>query len=115
MAHGVGDGIEGVTARVLIAGASVRPPMPVGARQLRLPDGRVAIAWTRRSRAGWRWLDDVDVPLGEEREAYRVSVNGTEVDTAEPRLDVDAPPGTVVTIRQRGTLAESPPLMLTIT
>lgn len=115
MAHGVGDGIEGVTASVLIAGASVRPPMPVGARQHRLADGRVAIAWTRRSRAGWRWLDGVDVPLGEEREAYRVSVNGTEVDTAEPRLDVAAPPGTVVTIRQRGTLAESPPLMLTIT
>ncbi|WP_298093487.1 phage tail protein, partial [uncultured Sphingomonas sp.] len=114
MAHGVGDGIEGVVATLMIAGASVRPPMPAGARQYRLADGRVAIGWIRRSRAGWRWLDGVDAPLGEEREAYRVSVDGTDVETVEPRLEIAAAPGAVVAIRQRGTLAESPPLMLTV-
>src|SRR3546814_7587997 len=35
------------------------------------------VRWIRRSRAGWRWLDGVDVPLAEEREAYRLTLAGT--------------------------------------
>jgi hypothetical protein len=31
------------------------------------------VRWTRRSRLGWLWRDG-DVPLGEEREAYRIAV-----------------------------------------
>ena len=30
------------------------------------------IGWMRRSRDGWRWRDAVDVPIGEEREVYRI-------------------------------------------
>ena len=64
--------------------------------------------WTRRSRAGWRWIDGVDAPLGEERERYRVTLaSGREVECDAPALWVpDADRGRVE-VRQRGTVAES--------
>ena len=34
----------------------------------------VILRWTRRSRLGWRWLDGADAPLGEEVEAYVVTI-----------------------------------------
>ena len=37
-------------------------------------DGRYDLSWIRRSRAGWPWIDGVDAPLGEDREAYRLTI-----------------------------------------
>jgi hypothetical protein len=114
LASGVGDA-DPVEAAVEVTGVSVAPPPPVALRV----DGD-AVRWTRRSRAGWRWLDRVDAPLGEEREAYRVTVASAE---GVRELEVDAPamvltPGeradATVTVRQRGTHAESLPAVLTI-
>jgi hypothetical protein len=114
LASGVGDA-DPVEAAVEVTGVSIAPPPPVA---LRVEGG--AVRWTRRSRAGWRWLDRVDAPLGEEREAYRVTVASAE---GVRELEVDAPamvltPGeradATVTVRQRGTHAESLPAVLTI-
>ena len=114
LASGVGDA-EPVEAVAPITGLSVAPPPPVA---LHVDGG--AVRWTRRSRAGWRWLDRVDAPLGEEREAYRITVASAE---GVRELEVEAPalvltPGertdAIVTVRQRGTHAESPPARLTI-
>lgn len=110
MASGVGDA-EPVVAGATVTGASVLPPAPVA---VRVVEGGAAVVWTRRSRAGWRWLDGVDAPLGEEGEAYRVSVTsggGTrELVPAEPRVTLNAAEraGATVTVRQRGTYGESP-------
>lgn len=114
MASGVGDAMP-VTAAAMVTGASVVPPAPVALRRT-----GAAVRWTRRSRAGWRWLDRVDAPLGEEREEYRVTVarvGGSRevlVDAPAVTLTVDELTGATVAVRQRGTYGESPPATLII-
>lgn len=73
MAKGVGDA-DGVTASLSTIGAALRPLSPVHLRLAPLPDGGVAVQWTRRSREGWRWLDGIDVPVAEEAELYRIEI-----------------------------------------
>ncbi len=123
LASGVGDGEAPVEASVRITGASVAPPSPVLAVADRDADGGVTIAWTRRSRAGWSWIDGTDAPIGEEGEAYRVGFDGTDgvprtIDLTTPRLTLaaaDRPArDTPVRIVQRGTLALSEPLVMTL-
>lgn len=113
MASGVGDAVP-VVATTTVTGASVVPPAPVA-----LHRAGDAMRWTRRSRAGWRWLDRVDAPLGEEREEYRVTIAGgggvreIMVETPIVTLAADELTGVTVTVRQRGTHGESPPATLT--
>ncbi|RZT57169.1 putative tail protein [Sphingomonas sp. BK036] len=113
MASGVGDSTPAET-RCLMAGASVVPPSPVHLVCAGEADGSATVRWTRRSRAGWRWIDGVDSPLAEESEAYRVTVStpaGTrDVEVAAPMVSVSAAEraeGAVVTVRQRGVFGES--------
>ncbi len=114
LASGVGD-TEPVAASVVVTGVSVAPPAPVHLVAGSDADGGLSIAWTRRSRAGWSWNDGPDAPIGEEAEAYRVTVSaaGSErtYDTASPFLRLsgaDRPAGTAaVRVVQRGTLASS--------
>jgi hypothetical protein len=40
-------------------------------------DGGLQLGWARRSRSGWEWRDEIDVPLGETRELYRIKVEGS--------------------------------------
>ncbi len=108
MASGAGDGVP-AEARLTLTGASLRPPVPVAI--VRQGD---AAGWTRRSRAGWAWNDGSDAPLGEEAERYRVSLtapDGSVRDVAVDAAQLAGPvlPGTIVTVRQRGTWAESAP------
>jgi hypothetical protein len=42
-----------------------------------------------QSRLGWRWLDGVDAPLGEEREVYLLRI--TCSDGSERTIELDAP------------------------
>ena len=121
LATGVGDGDAPVAAALTPSGVSVAPPSP--AHLVATPTGEqgVALAWVRRSRLGWRWLDELDAPLAEEREAYLVSVidrDGGEqrFATAEPRLTLAPPPpgGATISVRQQGTIALSPPTILII-
>lgn len=51
-------------------GVGLRPYAPAHLRVLRDVDGRVGVRWTRRTRIGGDSWDGVDVPLGEEAEAY---------------------------------------------
>ncbi|WP_380784573.1 phage tail protein [Sphingomonas sp. R86521] len=108
MASGVGDD-DPVELRCMIGGASVVPPSPV---HLRIEGA--TLRWVRRSRAGWRWIDRVDAPLGEESEAYRVAIAGAAgarvVDCAVPYLDLaagDRVAGTTIEVRQVGQFGES--------
>jgi len=38
--------------------------------------GDLQLSWTRRSRQGLAWIDDVDVPLAEANELYDVVIDG---------------------------------------
>ncbi|MBB5703701.1 hypothetical protein FHS76_003611 [Ochrobactrum daejeonense] len=52
----------------------LRPPSPVHLNMTRLPDGDLVFNWIRRGRIDADdWLGE-DIPLGEEREAYRVEI-----------------------------------------
>ena len=99
----------------MVDGASVVPPAPVAVHR-----DSDSVRWTRRSRAGWRWPDWVDAPLGEEREEYRVAIASGG---GSREVVVDAPlvtlvggesAGATITVRQRGTFGESPPATLDI-
>lgn len=73
LAQGPGDE-ESVTTSRPISGEALRPPSPVHLTAERLANGDIAINWTRRSRSGWAWIDGLDAPLGEEREAYSLTI-----------------------------------------
>jgi hypothetical protein len=113
LATGLGDGAA-VQARLSLSGASVRPPSPVGGRVEDLPDGSAIVRWTRR-------LDGVDVPLGEERERWAVTLDRGGVveervlDTAMLVLSPVARAGAPkVTVRQRGMWGDSVPLTIMV-
>lgn len=75
LASGVGDPAP-VEARAAVSGEALRPPSPVHLRARAAANGDVTISWVRRSRLGWTWSSGGDTPLGEEREAYRVTLSG---------------------------------------
>jgi hypothetical protein len=85
-AHGVGDG-AGTEVSAIAGGEALRPPSPAHLRTT-LAGGALAISWVRRSRAGYSWVDEIDSPLGETSERYRVRVEGAagivEVETVAP-------------------------------
>jgi hypothetical protein len=112
-------------AAVPVTGESLRPPSPVALKALSTGVGGLAITWTRRSRAGWSWVDGVDVPLGESRELYRLVLSGSagsiEIEADEPEATIAA--GELATVgtgavsievRQIGDWAASRPAVLTI-
>ena len=118
LASGVGDLAGPAEAALLLRGASVAPPAPVGLHWVASEDGGATLRWTRRSRAGWRWGDGADAPLGEENEAYRVDVAGRSVTVMVPELAIGAAERAggplAVTVRQVGTHAASRPAAITI-
>jgi hypothetical protein len=122
LASGVGDRPGPARADAAITGASVLPPSPAQVRARRLANGDVTITWVRRSRLGWRWIDAVDAPLGEESERYSVVVitAGARSVIERDRPEVTLPAamiadGTVISIRQLGNAGESAPASITLT
>lgn len=118
LASGVRDLSGPAEASLMLSGASVAPPAPVGLHWVANADGGAIVRWTRRSRAGWRWADGGDVPLGEETERYRAELAGRGVTLSTPDLTVTAAeraagPVTVI-VSQLGTLAESRPATIII-
>jgi hypothetical protein len=74
-AYGVGDG-AGTEVTAVASGEALRPPSPV--QLLAETSGAsLDLSWVRRSRAGYAWLDEIDAPLGESVERYRVRILGT--------------------------------------
>ena len=68
---------EAEAAAKLLTGEALRPPAPVHLRVDAQPNGDWKIDWVRRSRIGWNWLSGLDTPLGEEAEAYELTLSGT--------------------------------------
>jgi len=114
LAQGVAD-IEAIAGSAVISGISIAPPAPVHLVAAEAIDGATEIRWVRRSRIGWRWVDGLDAPLGEESERYRVTVapvGGGEraVEVAAPRFMLapeDRGTGNLIQVRQIGTHAVS--------
>jgi hypothetical protein len=104
----------------------MRPPAPVHLRTELAASGDLRISWVRRSRSGWHWADGSDTPLGEEREAYRLTLSAAgferSIACAEAAYtypaalrEEDALTGPLtVTVVQLGTSAASRPARLTI-
>jgi hypothetical protein len=113
-AQGVGDVDAPATTETIVTGRSVAPLAPVHLRWAADADGGATVTWVRRSRLGWRWTEG-EVPLAEEREAYRVAVTsavGLRVTAvAEPAISITekevAGGGVRVTVSQIGTVATS--------
>ncbi|MBV8238637.1 MAG: hypothetical protein JO221_07690, partial [Sphingomonas sp.] len=108
---------------IVLTGASILPPAPVGLAADDDADGGATIRWRRRGRSGWRWRDGADTPLGEEREQYRVTI--VPSGAAARTLAVDTPAARVtaaeraagpveVTVAQIGTNGASPAATIVI-
>jgi hypothetical protein len=69
---------KGSSATLTFEARSVRPLSPVNLATSFDSSGNLELAWTRRSRAGFAWIDEVDVPIGEAREQYAVSLAGSD-------------------------------------
>lgn len=105
---------------------TLRPLTPVHPRMKLENDGSLSLGWTRRARGAWAWDDDVDVPLVEQQEAYRVGVGLVaqpivqwEVSVANLSIQpsqysslLATHSGTSIWVRQVGTHAQSDPLLL---
>lgn len=116
MAVGVGDTAP-VTVTRTLTGAAIVPPSPVHLRVERDLHGGATATWVRRARSGGRWIDGTDVPLGEDREAYRVEIDGDGAalvlaadgpGLAIESSDLPAGPGSIG-VRQLGTRGVSSP------
>jgi hypothetical protein len=127
LALGRGDGGTPVAASVHLSGIAQRPLSPVHPRKSVAGDGGWTLSWVRRARGGWDWSDGVDVPLVEQSESYLVTVETGETTpaaswaTTTPALAITPAtlaqlaslyPGAPVHVRQQGTHALSPALLL---
>lgn len=111
---------------VPMAGRALRPLAPVHGRLSPDGAGGATAGWVRRSRVDTGWRDQVDLPVGENREAWRVAlappVPGIGPwELSSPVLAIAAgelatvPPGTALEVRQVGDFALSPPLFIPLT
>lgn len=114
---------EPVFASVRTPGRSRAPLAPVHPASRILPDGSLALEWTRRARGQWGWLDGVETALVEEVESYEIGAgptaapirswsSATTLLTIEMPELVDLPAGTTIWVRQLGSFARSPALPL---
>ena len=119
------SGTVSTSTPIVIDGESLRPRSPVRLQGKVGAGGDLTLTWTRRSRAQAGWIDEVDVPLGETFELYRVTITGPggsiELETSEPHLEVTAAQlvtlGTgplTIQVRQIGDAAASRPAECTI-
>jgi len=123
MASGVGDAAGPVEATVSLTGAAMVPPSPVHLAAVSLAGGGARLSWVRRSRSGWRWRDGSDAPLGEEAEAYRVTIlSASSVSRTQTVTEpwIEATPGEraagpiTLTVQQIGSNGLSAPATRTL-
>jgi hypothetical protein len=128
LAQGRGDTAP-VHAGPTDIGRAMRPLAPVHPVCDVDASGGITLRWVRRSRSGFAWRDQIDAPLDETFEAYRViiladSIEIATADVAEPSLAIDAvtladfrSAATVsldAWIVQRGALGMSPPVIVAL-
>ncbi|MEP0392308.1 MAG: phage tail protein [Erythrobacter sp.] len=107
-------------------GLSRRALMPIAPIKSVLLDGAWQFCWTRRARGQWTWPEDVEVPLVEEQELYRIGYGPTDAPfgmwsavepqfvlsvTARANLLAEHGPGSLW-VKQVGSYGESPALRL---
>jgi hypothetical protein len=105
-------------------GEAMRPPSPVGLQAAVGADGALSVQWVRRSRLGWLWPAESELPLGESSERYRVTVQGSggtlTFEAVEPQIVIppEALAGTTgsatISVVQVGDFAESRPAAVDI-
>ncbi|KQN80109.1 GTA baseplate fiber-binding domain-containing protein [Sphingomonas sp. Leaf62] len=79
------------TATIVPAGRGLVPPAPVHLTA-EMRENMLELRWIRCARGVVAWRDGVEVPIGEEREAYRVTLGGTRtIEIAEPLLRIALP------------------------
>lgn len=110
------------------AGITQRPLAPVHPRVSWAEDGSLQLCWTRRSRGAWEWRDEVETPLIEQGEAYRIGIGPVLApaimwNSGTPSLVIEANilaqvtagnPGSKIWVRQIGSYAQSDALLLTL-
>lgn len=72
------------------SGIGLRPYAPVHLRAIELSGGALGLSWIRRTRVDGDTWDGDDVPLGEERERYRVRLRASD-ETVLREQDVEQP------------------------
>ena len=116
-------GSEMAEVAIPAGAAALRPLAPVQGHVRDDGAGGRVVSWTRRSRVDPGWRDDVDLPLGEGREAYRVTIVPAVAgfgpwECATPLFHLSAAEraltalGARLEIRQLGDFALSRPLVL---
>lgn len=104
---------------------AVRPLSPVHGHVHRHSDGSLTLNWVRRSRVHMGWRDEVDVPLGESRERWRIRVvpdvpNVGPWESERTEWSISAadlaliPSGAFIEINQIGDFSVSLPLKISL-
>src|SRR5206468_1574464 len=116
---------NGLSASVFMSAESLRPPAPVNLTAAIRATGDLEVSWTRRSRHGWAWIDEVGAPLSERVEQYRLTLTSATsasefvadqaslVILAASVAALGAGPATIE-VRQIGDFAASRPAQLGI-
>ncbi|KQN39425.1 hypothetical protein ASG37_07600 [Sphingomonas sp. Leaf407] len=116
MASGIAPDDVAETA-IVPDGRALVPPAPVHGRIDRV-GGVLAVRWVRRARGVAGWRDSIDLPLGEEREAYLVTIahadgRGETIEVAMPAVTLPVPGAAAqIMVRQIGTHGASRPMIL---
>ena len=106
-------------------GEGVRPTSPVNI-SAEMEGGDLLLSWTRRSRQGFAWVDEIDAPIGESTEQYATTLTGvaTQIELTSNQPGTTVGPGTLTTlgtgpvsivVRQVGDFAASHPAQTSIT
>ena len=69
------DGAQPVSR--IVGGEAMKPPSPIDLVGQLEAGGGLALSWIRRSRLGWLWPAESEMPLGESSERYRVTLDGS--------------------------------------
>jgi len=120
------SGATSTSDAIGLSGESLRPRSPVRVSARIEESGDLMVAWTRRTRAASAGVDEVDVPLGEAIELYRVSIaaagGSLELEAAQQSLRIAAAQvaelglgAVTIQVRQVGDFAASRPAECSIT
>lgn len=99
-ALGRGDPVP-VKREIACPGRALKPWSPVHPRYAFGGQGDLEISWTRRSRAGLAWADNIETPLAEETELYRVEI-GSDLRLEPTRPQVVIPADQLQSFRDAG-------------
>jgi hypothetical protein len=116
---------DGSSASIQFAGESLKPFSPINLSAFIDASGDLQLSWTRRSRMGLIWMDEVDAPIGETREQYRVTVMGSsgtaeftcnvpQLTIAGSALAIVGEGNATIEVRQTGDWAASRPVQSSI-